>query len=61
MSDLLPGIDGDFSKCITLPYDIFGVKLWSVEHDRYIHKYCDTKEDAEKYISDSKEKMEVAK
>lgn len=29
-----------------LPYDILGVKLYAVESDGYVLKYCDDKEDA---------------
>ena len=49
MSELIDRT-GDFSGCVAMPYDIFGVKLWSVESaGGYIHKYCDTKEDAERH------------
>ena len=30
-----------------LPMDIFGVKLFAVECDGYIDKYCDLREDAQ--------------
>lgn len=50
-------LDHDFNVMTTsdrlrsLPYDFYGVKLWSVENSiGYIFKYCDTKEDAEDYI-----------
>jgi hypothetical protein len=29
-----------------VPYDILGVKLYSVESEGYVLKYCDDKEDA---------------
>ncbi len=32
-----------------LPLDIFGVKLYAVERNGHIEKYCDTKKDAENY------------
>ena len=50
----------DFSDCRTLPYDIFGVKLWSVESTGgYIHKYCDTKEQAQEYIAKTYQNPEL--
>lgn len=38
------------NRLYIVPYDFFGVKLFAVESDGYIHKYCDCRADAESYI-----------
>ena len=39
-------------KLRTVPYLIFGVRLWSVENlDGFVYKYCDTKNDALEYVN----------
>ncbi len=43
----------------TVPYDIFGVTLWSVENmNGFIYKYCNTKQQARDSINNTSENLD---
>lgn len=42
-----------------IPYNVYGVKLYAIERDGYILRYCDLKIDAQYYVDELNDELDV--